>query len=208
MEAVDAIDQDLETYNFLRKSYTWSTKVGFQALQQMLLNSKVIYSNAHAKKISMYEYMKICCHEVLMKYNEGYVKLQTPPQSPARDPHVIADFPKICDKMLKCGQPYSPHVCENLCHKRPCPPCLKTTVVTCRCRHMDKELPCQELTTKADVARYEKKCTKKSTRTFLEVADEFLNIQMAQLKEKMGSFSTSSTIDLTDILNVKKKLQF
>ncbi|CAH1109198.1 unnamed protein product [Psylliodes chrysocephalus] len=88
----------------------------------------------------------------------GKTPLNTPRLS-CLDP--IPCCTKICDKMLKCGQPYSPHVCENLCHEGPCPPCLKTTVVRCRCGHMDKEIPCQELTTKADGARCEKKCTKK-----------------------------------------------
>ncbi|XP_028140077.1 protein shuttle craft isoform X1 [Diabrotica virgifera virgifera] len=75
------------------------------------------------------------------------------------DPVPCCD--KVCDKILKCGQPNSPHRCEATCHEGACPPCPLTTVVKCRCGHMDKEIPCQELTTKADDARCQKKCTKK-----------------------------------------------
>ncbi|KAJ8971889.1 hypothetical protein NQ314_000502 [Rhamnusium bicolor] len=67
---------------------------------------------------------------------------------------------KICGRSLKCGQPSLPHKCRELCHEGICP-CPLTTVVRCRCGHMDKELPCEKLTTKADDARCEKKCTKK-----------------------------------------------
>ncbi|XP_060518977.1 protein shuttle craft [Cylas formicarius] len=68
---------------------------------------------------------------------------------------------KVCGKTLPCGQPSSPHVCKELCHEGKCPPCLLTTVVRCRCGHMDKEVACQKLTTKADDARCERKCNKK-----------------------------------------------
>ncbi|CAH1183422.1 unnamed protein product [Phaedon cochleariae] len=75
------------------------------------------------------------------------------------DPIPCCD--KLCGKPLKCGQPSSPHKCERYCHEGECPPCPLTTLVRCRCGHMDKEIPCQQLTTKADDARCEKKCTKK-----------------------------------------------
>lgn len=67
---------------------------------------------------------------------------------------------KVCGKFLKCGQPNTPHKCEELCHLGDCPTCPKTTLVRCRCGHMDKELPCKDLVSKADDARCEKKCTK------------------------------------------------
>ncbi|KAK3932809.1 Protein shuttle craft [Frankliniella fusca] len=68
---------------------------------------------------------------------------------------------KICSKRLPCGQPSNPHTCKSSCHAGMCPPCLLTTMVRCRCGHMDRELPCEQLTSKADDARCEKKCTKK-----------------------------------------------
>uniref|UniRef100_A0A1B6D4K5 Protein shuttle craft n=1 Tax=Clastoptera arizonana TaxID=38151 RepID=A0A1B6D4K5_9HEMI len=67
----------------------------------------------------------------------------------------------ICGKTLNCGQPSSPHNCKSLCHEGPCPPCEDSTLVRCRCGHMLREIPCVQLTTKADDARCQKKCTKK-----------------------------------------------
>ncbi|XP_056631026.1 protein shuttle craft [Diorhabda sublineata] len=75
------------------------------------------------------------------------------------DPIPCCD--KVCGKVFKCGQPNMPHRCENNCHEGSCPTCPLTTVIKCRCGHMDKEIPCSELTTKADDARCQKKCTKK-----------------------------------------------
>lgn len=54
----------------------------------------------------------------------------------------------------------SPHQCKALCHAGPCPPCEMYTLVRCRCGFMDQEIPCIELTSKADDARCQKKCTK------------------------------------------------
>lgn len=67
----------------------------------------------------------------------------------------------VCEKQLKCGQPSSPHTCKSLCHEGACPPCELSTLVRCRCGNMDKETPCQSLTTKADEALCQRKCTKK-----------------------------------------------
>ncbi|KAH0550470.1 protein shuttle craft [Cotesia glomerata] len=75
------------------------------------------------------------------------------------DPIPTCD--KICSKKLKCGQPSSPHSCKASCHVGDCPPCDLTTWVKCRCGNMDREIPCCDLTTKADDARCEKKCVKK-----------------------------------------------
>lgn len=55
----------------------------------------------------------------------------------------------------------NPHICKTNCHEGDCPECELTTKVKCRCGYMDKEIACRELTTKADDARCEKKCTKK-----------------------------------------------
>lgn len=66
-----------------------------------------------------------------------------------------------CNRRLHCGQPSDPHLCQMDCHSGPCPVCPLTTMVKCRCGNMDREISCQDLTTKADDARCEKKCTKK-----------------------------------------------
>ncbi|XP_014214759.1 protein shuttle craft [Copidosoma floridanum] len=73
----------------------------------------------------------------------------------------ISTCDKTCSKQLKCGQPNNPHTCRANCHVGDCPDCELITKVRCRCGHMDKEIPCTELKTKADDARCEKKCTKK-----------------------------------------------
>lgn len=75
------------------------------------------------------------------------------------DPVPICD--KVCSKSLKCGQPNNPHTCKGNCHQGKCPECDLTTDVKCRCGNMDKEIACRELTTKADDARCDTRCTKK-----------------------------------------------
>ncbi|XP_065162921.1 protein shuttle craft [Atheta coriaria] len=74
------------------------------------------------------------------------------------DPIPCCD--KVCAKVLNCGQPNKPHRCEATCHNGECPQCPATTMVRCRCGHMYKEIACRDLTTKADDARCQKKCTK------------------------------------------------
>jgi len=68
---------------------------------------------------------------------------------------------QVCGKVLSCGPPSSPHKCPVLCHSGPCPPCPLNTSVKCRCGNMDQELPCAELTTRADDARCGKRCQKR-----------------------------------------------
>lgn len=68
---------------------------------------------------------------------------------------------QVCGKLLKCGLPGFRHTCKQLCHEGDCPPCPLTTLVKCRCGHMDKELPCLKLTNPDDT-RCEKKCVKVS----------------------------------------------
>ncbi|CAL4099586.1 unnamed protein product [Meganyctiphanes norvegica] len=65
-----------------------------------------------------------------------------------------------CQKQLKCGIPGSYHQCQALCHEGPCPQCPSETPVKCRCGFMDKNIPCSELTTKADEVTCEKQCKK------------------------------------------------
>lgn len=67
----------------------------------------------------------------------------------------------ICDKMLSCGPPSSPHSCKSRCHTGECPPCPLTTSVRCRCGGMDTVMDCTELTTRADDARCQRRCQKK-----------------------------------------------
>ncbi|XP_055592893.1 protein shuttle craft [Uranotaenia lowii] len=65
-----------------------------------------------------------------------------------------------CGKQLPCGNPGSRHVCNGKCHTGECPPCNKTTVVKCRCGHMDQQMKCKNLQTRADDARCKKRCTR------------------------------------------------
>ena len=65
----------------------------------------------------------------------------------------IATCKSICDKLLSCGPPSSPHSCKSRCHTGPCPTCPLTTKVRCRCGGMDQVIPCSELTSRADDAR-------------------------------------------------------
>ncbi|CAH1967068.1 unnamed protein product [Acanthoscelides obtectus] len=111
MGSVDAVDQDLEPYNSLRKSYTWFTKVGFQLMLQMLLNSKVLFCNAKDDfNISMYDYIKLCCNGILHKYSEGY-RCMTDASSCYNQPstskktqkeHVMVNLPKEDEKNGHC----------------------------------------------------------------------------------------------------------
>lgn len=66
----------------------------------------------------------------------------------------------ICGKLLACGSPGSHHVCTARCHLGDCPPCNKSTVVKCRCGHMDQQIKCKLLQSRADDARCKKRCTK------------------------------------------------
>ena len=68
---------------------------------------------------------------------------------------------KICNAILHCGPPGNPHKCEAKCHTGPCPTCPETTILKCRCGHMDKELPCSKVTGRQDDVRCEKRCQKK-----------------------------------------------
>ena len=67
----------------------------------------------------------------------------------------------VCGKPLSCGPPSAPHSCQARCHLGPCPACPLTTSVRCRCGYMDQEIPCAEMTSRADDARCERKCQKK-----------------------------------------------
>ncbi|XP_066597251.1 protein shuttle craft [Prorops nasuta] len=90
-----------------------------------------------------------CCGQTLL----------TEKRESCLDPILTCD--KICSKRLRCGQPSNLHTCQAKCHEGDCPECDLTTDVKCRCGNMDREIPCKDLTTKADDARCEKRCTKK-----------------------------------------------
>lgn len=55
----------------------------------------------------------------------------------------------------------NPHTCKGKCHQGDCSVCELTTDVKCRCGNMDREIACKDLTSKADDARCEKRCTKR-----------------------------------------------
>ncbi|KAF2363154.1 Zinc finger NF-X1-type [Trinorchestia longiramus] len=65
-----------------------------------------------------------------------------------------------CGKRLLCGKPGSFHTCQAECHEGPCPVCPLSTPVRCRCGNMDKNMPCERLTTKADEVTCLKQCKK------------------------------------------------
>lgn len=73
---------------------------------------------------------------------------------------VIVAFDINC--IFVCFLTGNPHECKAECHEGLCPLCELTTLVRCRCGHMDQELPCVQVTTRADDARCQKKCTKVS----------------------------------------------
>ncbi|XP_050305494.1 piggyBac transposable element-derived protein 4-like [Anthonomus grandis grandis] len=105
MGSVDAVDQDIEPYSPLRKSYTWFTKIGTHLLHlviEMLLNSRVFYSQAHQNKVSMYKYTKLCCRGILLKYSKGYKEMddkKNQPTTSSKKPlHAMADFPREVGK--------------------------------------------------------------------------------------------------------------
>ncbi|XP_019536863.3 protein shuttle craft [Aedes albopictus] len=66
----------------------------------------------------------------------------------------------VCGKQLLCGPPGAHHVCIAKCHLGECPPCNKSTVVKCRCGHMDQQMKCKQLQTRADDARCKKRCNR------------------------------------------------
>jgi hypothetical protein len=70
MGSVDAVDQDLEPYSSLRKSYTWFTKVGLQLMLQMLLNSKVLYSKAHGSCMSILNCVAMASYKSIVTATE------------------------------------------------------------------------------------------------------------------------------------------
>ncbi|KZC08714.1 Protein shuttle craft [Dufourea novaeangliae] len=90
-----------------------------------------------------------CCGQTLL----------TEERKTCSDPIPCCD--KVCSKNLKCGQPNNPHTCKVKCHEGDCPICDLTTDVKCRCGNMDREIACKDLTSKADDARCEKRCTKR-----------------------------------------------
>ncbi|XP_055545289.1 protein shuttle craft [Wyeomyia smithii] len=63
----------------------------------------------------------------------------------------------VCGKQLTCGGFGSRHMCTARCHLGECPPCNKSSVVKCRCGHMDQQIKCKQL--QGDV-RCKKRCTK------------------------------------------------
>lgn len=91
----------------------------------------------------------------------------------------------MCNKTFTCGQPSDPHRCQSKCHNGICPTCPLTTVVKCRCGYMDREIACKKVTSKADDARCEKKCTKvgvnfRSTSSFPNILYMFLDATLLQ----------------------------
>ncbi|XP_023025615.2 nuclear transcription factor, X-box binding stc [Leptinotarsa decemlineata] len=112
-----------------------------------------------------------------------------------------------CGKEMPCGR----HKCNKPCHDGPCPsPCRQPcTVLRSLCGHPCgrpcHDPPCPESSCKQNVPITCLCGVQKSTRPCIEVADEFKNLQMAQIKEKMGVLSVSHAVDISDILYVPMK---
>jgi hypothetical protein len=83
----------------------------------------------------------------------------TEPRTSCLDPVPVCG--QTCSQPLACGPPSAPHCCPLACHPGLCPTCPLATLVRCRCGHMDQELPCAELTSRADDARCGKQCKAK-----------------------------------------------
>ncbi|XP_055641833.1 protein shuttle craft [Toxorhynchites rutilus septentrionalis] len=66
----------------------------------------------------------------------------------------------VCGKQLICGNPGSRHLCTARCHLGQCSACNKSTVVKCRCGHMDQQIKCKELESRGVGIKCKKRCTK------------------------------------------------
>ncbi|XP_043227759.1 protein shuttle craft-like [Amphibalanus amphitrite] len=86
-------------------------------------------------------------------------ELPAPARASCADP--VPTCGGTCGRRLACGRPGQRHTCRAACHAGDCPPCPLQTAVRCRCGFMDREIACGELTTRADDARCQKRCTKK-----------------------------------------------
>jgi hypothetical protein len=98
--------------------------------------------------------------------------------------------------------PGNPHLCQMDCHSGSCPPCPQTTMVKCRCGNMDREIACQDLTTRADDARCEKKCTKVWIHNKLHVlsACNSIFIPFVSTVHALYSFTNFSSISVMMIM--------
>jgi len=92
--------------------------------------------------------------------------------------------------------PGNPHLCQMDCHSGSCSPCPQTTMVKCRCGNMDREIACQDLTTRADDARCEKKCTKVWIHNKLHVLSACNNIfiPLVSTVHALCSFTNFSSV--------------
>lgn len=92
------------------------------------------------------------------------------------------------DCPLPCKQPCTRlrelcgHPCAKPCHNGPCPEsvCKHIVPVTCLCGLQKSTKPCVDLTA------------------------EFRNIEMEQIKDKIGDLSKGNTVDISDVGKVNK----
>lgn len=84
----------------------------------------------------------------------------------------------ICNQPCTIPRRLCGHICGKPCHDIPCPEsgCKQVVVVTCICG------------------------LQKSTKPCIEVTEEFKNMEMAQLKEKIGVSSKDQAVDISDIV--------
>lgn len=104
MGAVDAVDQDIESYCCARKNYTWFKKLGLHMIQRMVLNAKTFYAIAHKKDdMPVLEFEKLLCSELLECYSPRYMKEKAKYEKEEKEPdkHVFASNIKEDGKRRK-----------------------------------------------------------------------------------------------------------
>ena len=75
----------------------------------------------------------------------------------------IATCTNRCERQMKCGPIGANHSCSEPCHEKGCPPCPQMTKVRCRCGAMDREVPCKDLSGRADDVLCDKRCQKRKS---------------------------------------------
>lgn len=113
-----------------------------------------------------------------------------------------------CGKPMPCGT----HKCEKPCHTGPCPlPCKqKCNIRRLQCGHACgvpcHKPPCPETLCKQNVPVSCSCGLQKSTRPCIDLAEEYKELEMANLKDKMSDLFKEQTVDISDIVHKPKRL--
>ncbi|XP_014242992.1 protein shuttle craft [Cimex lectularius] len=94
--------------------------------------------------------------EVLRRCPCGGMEIPEGSRTKCTDPVPLCG--KTCNKILQCGPEGERHCCKSSCHEGDCPPCEQVSKVKCRCGHIEKSVPCIELSSSI---LCQKRCTKK-----------------------------------------------